>query len=184
MRTEVHVHGTAYICKGVSVSDIERALGPWLEYLDVEAIGEAKSLEPEEPGIEFDARERALDICWTGEVGRSFHDTIAQTFQALGRLTESASAIELTYYHQNGDDEMQLLFVGPTPKAIHDAQRQLMIEDVEAVLGRHFGKPDIERVLGSVNELFDKDWTQKEASGETENVSLESLPMPRGKHLH
>ena len=67
MRMEVHVHGTAFLCKGVHLTQVEHALRPWLEYLEVDAIAKAHSLEREEPGIRFDAKEQALDICWTGE---------------------------------------------------------------------------------------------------------------------
>ena len=38
MRMEVHVHGTAFLCKGVHLSQVEDALRPWLDYLEVDAI--------------------------------------------------------------------------------------------------------------------------------------------------
>ena len=60
MRTEVHVHGSIFLCKGVRLKQVEQALKPWLEYLDVETLADAHSLEREEPGIVFDPRERTL----------------------------------------------------------------------------------------------------------------------------
>ena len=31
MRMEVHVHGTAFLCKGVHLTQVEHALRPWLD---------------------------------------------------------------------------------------------------------------------------------------------------------
>ena len=49
MRTEVHVHGSIFLCKGVRPSQVDQALRPWLDYLDVDTITDAHSLEREEP---------------------------------------------------------------------------------------------------------------------------------------
>lgn len=184
MRTEVHVHGSVFFLRGVSRAQIEAALRSWLDYLDVDTIAEAKSLEQEEPGIVYDAKDHALDICWTGQVGRSFHECLAATMQALGPLTEYASEIEVTYYHDNGEDELQLMFVGPTPEAVHEAQRRRMAEDIAGLLGRHFGKNEVEQVTEIVNQLFAKDWEKKAATGEYSTTFADSPFPPRGKHLH
>src|SRR6185503_7203821 len=64
MRTEVHVHGSIFLCKGVRPSQVDQALRPWLDYLDVDTIGDAHSLEREEPGMTFDPKERVVNICW------------------------------------------------------------------------------------------------------------------------
>ena len=42
---EVHVHGNAFLCKGVRLPQVEQALRPWLDYLDVDTVAEAASLE-------------------------------------------------------------------------------------------------------------------------------------------
>ena len=44
MRMEVHVHGTAFLCKGVHLTQVEHALRPWLEYLEVDSIAKVQSL--------------------------------------------------------------------------------------------------------------------------------------------
>ena len=62
MRMEVHIHGSIFLGRGVRLSQVEHALRPWLEYLDVETIAEAPSLEREEPGIVFDSRERTVNV--------------------------------------------------------------------------------------------------------------------------
>ena len=47
MRMEVHVHGNVFLGRGVRLSQIEHALKPWLEYLDVDTLAEAVSVERE-----------------------------------------------------------------------------------------------------------------------------------------
>lgn len=184
MRIEVHVHGSIYLCKGVTLAQVENGLRKWLDYLDVEHIAEARSLEQSEPGIEFDRANRILDICWTGSVGRSFHRRLQETLEDIGPLAERASEVELTVFHEDGRDELQLLFVGPTPEAIHQAQRRCMIEDVSGLLSRHFSQAAVAQVAGLVNELFDRDWAQKAAETEPDSSPAGSLVHFRRKHLH
>jgi hypothetical protein len=182
MRTEVHVHGNLRFLKGVTPAQVESGLRPWLSYLDVDTVEEARSLEQEEPGIAYDTSARELTICWTGEVGRNFHRCVEESMQTLGPLTDGTTVIELTYFHDDGQDESQLIFVGPTPEAIHEAQRTRMVEDVQYLLGRHFGREAIERVASVVNELFDQDWAERQRLGELQ--PSEHLPLARHKHLH
>ena len=102
--------------------------------------------------------------------------------QTLGPLPDGTTVIELTYFHDDGQDESQLIFVGPSREAIHEAQRTRMVEDVQYLLGRHFGKEAIERVTSVVNELFDQDWADREKLGELQ--LSEHVPHARHKHLH
>lgn len=185
MRIEVHVHGNVFLGRGVRLSQLEHALRPWLEYLDVERIAEAVSLEREEPGIQFDPRERTLTICWTGDVGRSFHNRLGEAFQNVGALTEYSSEIEVTYYPENGDDEFYQMFVGPSPESIHEFRRQCVIEDVTTLLSRHLSQADVNQVKVLANQLFDQDWAARKVTGETAASSSTVIPLhPRGKHLH
>ena len=184
MRMEVHVHGTAFLCKGVHLTQVEHALRPWIEYLDVDAIAEAHSIEREEPGIQFDTRERTVNVCWTGEVGRSFHARLTEAFQNLGPLTEYASEIEVTYYPENSDDEFHQMFVGPSPEAIHEFRRQCVTEDISNLLARHLGKQDIEQAVSVINHLFDQDLAAKRPSVAAETGSTVIPLHPRNRHLH
>ena len=184
MRMEVHIHGSAFFCKGVRLAQIQQALRPWLDYLDVDTIAEAVSIEREEPGIAFDTRERALNICWTGEVGRSFQSRLVEAFQNLGPLTEYASEIEVTYYPENSDDEFHQMFVGPSPEAIHEFRRQCVTEDIANLLTRHLGKQDIEQVVSVVNHLFDQDLAAKRPTAVAEPGSTVIPLHPRNRHLH
>jgi uncharacterized protein DUF6806 len=184
MRMEVHVHGSAFLCKGVRLAQAEQALRPWLDYLDVDHITDAHSLEREEPGITFDNRERIINVCWTGEVGRSFHNRLAEAMHNLGPLTEYASEIEVTYYPDHGDEEFFQMFVGPTPEAIHEFRRQCLVEDVSSLLSRHMGQPEIDQVAALVNQLFDKSAAATQAGAEQSPTSTVIPLHPRSRHLH
>lgn len=186
MRIEVHVHGTLHLCKGVSLSQVENGLRQWLDYLDAETIAEARSLEQDEPGIVFHRSDRTLEICWTGEVGRNFTHRLQEALFELGPLTERASEIELTYYYEDGHDEYQLIFAGPTAESIHQLQRNRMIEDVAGLLSRHFAPEDVDQVTGLVNTLFDRDWEQRKAEPAEPDFQPAggSLLHFRKKHLH
>lgn len=183
MRMEVHVHGSIFLCKGVRASQIEQALKPWLDYLDVEKLADAASLEREEPGLAYDSRERVLNICWTGEVGRSFHGRLTEAFNAVGTLTEYASEVEVTYYPEHSDDEFYQMFVGPSPEAIHEFRRQCVVEDLSGMLARHLGKNEVDQVASLVSQMFDNIQPEKRAA--STEASSTVIPLhPRNRHLH
>ena len=102
MRMEVHLHADIPILEGVSRKRIEEALAPLLEYLDAEGLADVKSLEQDEPGLRFDDKELMLVLCWTGEIGRSFHAALDGALENLGPLCYEAVEVELTLYLQNG----------------------------------------------------------------------------------
>lgn len=184
MRTEVHVHGSIFLCKGVRLKQVEQALRPWLAYLDVETLADAHSIEREEPGIVFDAQERTLNICWTGEVGRNFQEKLGNAFQNVGPLTEYASEVEVTYYPDHGDDEFFQVFVGPTPESIHEFRRQCVVEDATHLLSRHLGKTEVDQVATLISDLFSKIQPPKQPTSEQSGSSTVIPLHPRGKHLH
>ena len=160
------------------------ALRPWLDYLEVDAIEKVQSLEREEPGIRFDVKEQALDMCWTGEVGRSFQVRLTEAFHALGPLTEYASEITLTCYHDSGNEEFQQIFIGPSAEAIHEIRRQCVEEDLSALLSPHFDKVRIDQVANMVNQMFDDEWKRRPAVEEKSVATPALQPHPRNRHLH
>jgi hypothetical protein len=184
MRMEVHVHADIPLLEGISKKQIELALSPWLEYLDADGIADVKSIEPDEPGLKFDEKELLLFVCWTGEIGRSFHAAMDQALENLGPLCYEAVEIELTLYHPNGEQEQRLLFVGPTQQAIHEAQRRCMMEDVGALLERQFDKSKTAEVMTLVNELFDRDWKEKASQPKKPERAFETYTRPSRKNLH
>jgi uncharacterized protein DUF6806 len=184
MRMEVHVHADIPILEGVSKKQIEQALTPWLDYLDAESLTDAKSVEPEEPGLRFDDKELMLFVCWTGEIGRSFHAALESALENLGPLCYEAVEVDMTLYHDNGEQESRLLFVGPTAQAIHEAQRRCMIEDVSALLARQFDKERVAEAIAVVNDLFDRDWKEKASQPQKPERAFETYTRPARKHLH
>jgi hypothetical protein len=184
MRQEVHVHADIPILEGVSRRQIEQALTPWLEYLDADGLADVKSLEPDEPGLKFDEKELILYVCWTGEIGRSFHPALEQALENLGPYCYEAVELDLTIYLDNGDQEAKLLFVGPSAQAIHEAQRRCMVEDVAAILGRQFETADVAQVTALVNELFDRDWKDRASQEKKPERAFESYTRPSRKNLH
>lgn len=154
MRIEVHVHGNIPMRAGVTLAQIETALRPFLEYIDETSLESVKSVYEDEPGITFETKRRLLEFCWTGDVGRNFSEHVEEALRALCPYTERAAEIEVTYYNDDGTDEFGLVFVGPTPEAIHEAQRQAMVDDVSGVLARQFGETEIGEVVALINQLF------------------------------
>jgi hypothetical protein len=184
MRHEVHLHADIPILEGVSRRQLEQALAPLLEYLDADGLADVKSLEPDEPGLKFDEKELLLTVCWTGEIGRSFHPALEAALEGLGPFCYEAVEVDLTMYHDNGEQESKLLFVGPTARAIHEAQRRCMMEDVAAVLARQFGKDEVAQITKQVNELFDRDWKEKASQEKKPERAFETYPRPSRKNLH
>lgn len=189
MRMEVHVHGYIELVEGVSKRQVEGALRPLLEYLDVERLNEVQSLEPDQPGFAFSDRNYSLEICCTLEVGRNFFSSLESSMQALGRLVEMATAIEVILYHEDGRDETQLMFVGPTPAAILDAQRRRMVEDVSNLLVRHFKQDAVDEVAKLIGDLFRREQGKAApgpaAAQEAEDATTVQIPGEPGRHrLH
>jgi len=154
MHTEVHVHGTVPVKAGANQAEIELALRPWFDYVDVDGLADARSAHQDEPGVVFDRRRRVLDICWTGYVGHNFQNAFEAAFQLLSPYSEEATAVEVSYYHEDGQDEHGWVFVGPTPESIREMQRRRMTDDISALLSRHFGEAEIGEVVALVNQLF------------------------------
>jgi hypothetical protein len=184
MRHEVHLHADIPILEGVSKRQIEQAFMPLTEYLDADGLTDVKSLEQDEPGFKYDDKELILYVCWTGEVGRSFHGALDAALEHLGPLCYEAVEVDVTVYHENGEQENKLLFVGPTPQAIHEAQRRCMMEDVAAILARQFEKDKVAEVTTLVNDLFDRDWKERGSQQKKPERAFETYTRPSRKNLH
>ncbi len=184
MRLEVHLHGYIELCEGVSRKQVETALRPLFDYLDVENMSEVLSLEEDQPGIKFNQREFTLEICCTLEIGNSFFGALEAAMNGLGRLAEQGTAVEVILYHPDGRDEMQLIFIGPTPDAIYDAQRRRMIEDVSSLLRRQFDETATTEVVTLVNELFRRERSKLPVVEDMDEMSSMHSPGTAGRRLH
>jgi hypothetical protein len=112
---------------------------------------------------------------FTCAVGRGFRELIEEALQALCPHTASVVEIEVGYYHDDGQDEFGMVFVGLTPESIYERQKSCMIDDVSAMLARHFTEAEIGEVATLVNQLFERNWTEK-----TGNAQSGSTTAPRG----
>ena len=185
MRIEVHVHGTIQLRSEATLSQVETALRPWLRYIDEDSLADARSVYEDEPGVVFDAKDKILEICWTGDVGRGFRESIEEALQALCPYTESAVEIEVGYYNDDGQDEFGMVFVGPTPEAIHERQRSRMIEDMSSMLARHFTEAEIGEVAALVNQLFERNWSEKSGGGQSGSTgTARGLTPAQRRRLH
>ena len=185
MRLEVHLHGYLELCEGVSKRQVETALRPLFDYLDVENLEEIESLEEDQPGIVYHKREFGVEICCTLEVGNSFFAALEGAMNGVGILLEEATALEVILYHADGRDESQLIFIGPSAAAIQDAQRRRMAEDLSGLLRRHFNEAATAEVLKLVNDLFRRENKTSNVPEEAEDFSTVQVPGHAGRHrLH
>ena len=183
MRVEVHVHGTILLKTGTGAEQMESAMRPLLDYIDEDSIADLRSIHPDEPGIVFDRRRRVLDICWTGDVGRSFRQLFAEALEAINTFCEEAAPVDITYYHEDGRDEFDVMFVGPTPESIDNARRQRMMEDLQHVLFRDFEDTEITQVLNLVNQIFDRRKESGRTASENTSSDVSDIPLRR-RQLH
>jgi len=163
---EIHVHGDVPLRADVTYTQLQEALKPLWKYAGAKSLADAaESAYEEEPGIKFDATEHVLRMCWTVEGDQDFRQSLDEMAMSLNELSEQGAAIEITFYDAEFDDEEEppeaearddfvMLFVGPTPAAIMQVQRDLLVEDVVALMERHFDAAELGGVVAEVDKLF------------------------------
>ena len=106
-----------------------------------------------------------LQMCWTVRGDEDFRQSLDDMCMNLNELAEQGSAIEVTFYDAEFDDEDQdrsaesrddfmMLFVGPTPAAIMQVQRDMLVQDVVNMMERHFDASELHGVVGEIDKLF------------------------------
>ena len=165
---EIHVHGDVPLRTGVTYAQLQEALKPLWTYAGAKSLADgAESAYEEEPGIKFDAPERLLTMCWTVAGDMDFRQQLDEMCMSLNDLAEEGAAIEVTFYDAEFDeeeadpeeesrDDFLMLFVGPTPAAIMQVQRDLLVQDVVNLMERHFEATELEGVVGEIDKLFSK----------------------------
>ena len=135
---EIHVHGDVPLRKEVTYAQLQEALKPLWTYAGAKSLADgAESAYEEEPGIKFDAQEQMLTMCWTVAGDLDFRQQLDEMCMSLNELAEEGAAIEVTFYDAEFDeeeagpdedarDDFVMLFVGPTPAAIMQVQRDLL----------------------------------------------------------
>ena len=163
---EIHVHGDVPLRTGVTYAQLQEALKPLWKYAGARSLADgAESAYEEEPGIKFDAQERLLSMCWTVAGDMDFRQQLDDMCMSLNELAEEGAAIEVTFYDAEFDeeeaepdaesrDDFVMLFVGPTPAAIMQVQRDLLVQDVVNLMERHFDASELNGVVGEIDTLF------------------------------
>lgn len=163
---EIHVHGDVPLRPDVTYAQLQEALKPLWKYAGAKSLADAaESAYEEEPGIKFDAPDHTLRMCWTVDGDEDFRQSLDEMCMSLNELSEQGAAIEVTFYDAEYDEEEEppegesrddfvMLFVGPTPAAIMQVQRDLLVEDVVALMERHFDASELGGVVAEVDRLF------------------------------
>ena len=163
---EIHVHGTVPLREEVTFEQIQDALRSIWVYAGARSLSEgADSFYEEEPGIRFDDNDHLLQICWTIKGEDDFRQALDDMCMGLNDLTFTGAALEVTFYDSEFDEEDEaqgresrddflMLFVGPTPAAIMQVQRDLLVHDVTHIMERHFDPSELSGVVASIDALF------------------------------
>jgi hypothetical protein len=104
-------------------------------------------------------------MCWTVPGDEDFKQALDEMCMSLNELAERGASIEVTFYDTDFDEEDEeatddsrddflMLFVGPTPAAIMQVQRDLLVQDVINMMERHFDAAELNGVVREIDLLF------------------------------
>lgn len=166
---EIHVHGEVPLREDVTFEQLQEALKPIWKYSGAKSlVAAAESSYEEEPGIRFDAQKHLLQICWTVPGGEDFRQALDEMCMGLNDLAEAGAPIEVTFYDADFDDDDEdsdedearddfvMYFVGPTPAAIMQVQRDLLVQDTIGLMERHFDGSELGEVVDAIDRLFER----------------------------
>ena len=163
---EIHVHGQVPLRPGTRFEQLQEALKPLWMYAGARSLADgATSAYEEEPGITYDPKSSVLSMCWTVAGNEDFRQSLDEMCMGLNELAEHGAAIEVTFYDAEFDedeadeneasrDDFLMLFVGPTPAAIMQVQRDLLVQDVVNLMERHFDGAELGGVVSEIDRLF------------------------------
>ena len=163
---EIHVHGQVLLRADVTYEQLQDALRPLWAYAGARSLKEGESsFYDEEPGIQFNAEEHTLQMCWTVRGDDDFRQALDDMCMGINELAEQGSPIEVTFYDTDFDedeapaeaqsrDDFLMLFVGPNPAAIMQVQRDLLVQDVVNLMERHFDGAELGGVVQEIDKLF------------------------------
>ncbi len=165
---EIHVHGDVPLRSDVMLPQLEEALKPLWQYVGAKSLAAgARSSYEEEPGIRFLAKEHLLQICWTLPGDEDFRQVMEEACMALNDIAAVGAPIEVSFYDTAYDDEddaaeppedsrddFMMCFVGPTPAAILQVQRDMLVRDVSHMMERHFEPSELGPVVDAIDQLF------------------------------
>ena len=195
---EIHVHGDVLLRADVKLAQLQEALKPLWMYAGAKSLADgAPSVYDDEPGIEFDAKKHELHLCWTVRGDEDFRTALDEMCMSLNELSEQGAAIEVSFYDVEFDDDDEderpvasddeeearddflMLFVGPNPGAILQVQRDLLVEDVVAMMERHFDGAELSGVVTEIDKLFSERY---DALANSLELGTKSPRGPGGSH--
>ena len=166
---EIHVHGEVPLRADVGFDQLQEALKPLWTYAGAKSLADgAASAYEEEPGIRLDVQTHLLHLCWTVSGDEDFRQVLDEVCMGLNDLAERGAPIEVTFYDADYDEEEEdgnaedarddfaMYFVGPTPAAIMQVQRDLLVQDTTALMERHFDATELGEVVTAVDKLFER----------------------------
>lgn len=163
---EIHVHGDILLREDVEYKHIQEALKPLWTYAGARSLVDAApSAYEDEPGIRFDPQQHLLQMCWTVAGDEDFRLALDEACMALNDIVATGAPIEVSFYDTEFDeeeadpntearDDFVMCFVGPTPAAIMQVQRDMLVQDVVHIMERHFDASELGEVVGSIDKLF------------------------------
>ena len=167
---EIHVHGEVPLREDVTFEQLQEALKPLWKYSGKKSLADAaESAYEEEPGLRFDASKHLLQMCWTVPGDDDFRQALDEMCMGLNDLAQDGAAIEVTFYDSDFDDDddeegdedearddFAMYFVGPTPAAIMQVQRDLLVQDTIGLMERHFDGSELGEVVAAIDKLFEQ----------------------------
>ena len=152
----------------VTFDHLQDALKPIWKYAGAKSLADgADSFYEDEPGIQFEAKEHLLQMCWTVEGDDDFRQALDEMCMNLNDVAQAGAAIEVTFYDTEYDDDdapqdpeadsrddFVMLFVGPDPASIMQVQRDLLVQDVVNLMERHFDGAELGGVVAAIDSLF------------------------------
>ena len=182
---EIHVHGEILLRDDVDFKALQEAAKPLWKYAGAKSLTEgAQSLYEEEPGILFEAADHKLQLCWTVRGDEDFRQVLDDLCMNINEISAVGAQLEITFYDTEFEDEDEsrgaesrddffILFVGPDPASIMQAQRDLLVQDVIGLMERHFDGSELSGVVQEIDKLFSERFSDLVSS-------LELGKPPRG----
>jgi hypothetical protein len=182
---EIHVHGEIQLRDDVDFKALQEAAKPLWKYAGAKSLTEgAQSLYEEEPGIRFEAADHKLQLCWTVRGDDDFRQVLDDLCMNINEISAAGAQLEITFYDTEFEDEDEsrgaesrddflILFVGPDPASIMQAQRDLLVQDVVGLMERHFDGSELSGVVQEIDKLFSERFSDLVSS-------LELGKPPRG----
>ena len=182
---EIHVHGEILLRDDVDFKALQEAAKPLWKYAGAKSLTEgAQSLYEEEPGILFEAADHKLQLCWTVRGDEDFRQVLDDLCMNINEISAAGAQLEITFYDTEFEDEDEsrgaesrddflILFVGPDPASIMQAQRDLLVQDVVGLMERHFDGSELSGVVQEIDKLLSERFSDLVSS-------LELGKPPRG----